>query len=140
MELDNDDDDYAGNVNIGENTRSIADNTSIAIIAVDVSQTSSIANVPSTISSPIASSSRATYLGGASQNENDFTNEASSSRSNLPPLRKWTRDHSFELIIGDAAAVSKQEEPPWMCACTVVFYHRKNLKRLKKPFLILIGF
>ena len=44
------------------------------------------------------------HLGEASQNEQDFTNGASSSRSNLPPQRKWTRDHPFEVIIGDAAA------------------------------------
>ena len=116
VELDSDDDDYAKNVNIGGNIPSIANNTSIA------------------------RSSRSIYLGGASQNEYDFTNEASSSRSNLPPLRKWTRDHSFELIIGDAAAVSKQEEQPWMNVCTAVFYHRKNPKRLKKLFLTLTGF
>ena len=28
--------------------------------------------------------------------------ELSSSRSNLPPQRKWTKSHPFELIIGDA--------------------------------------
>ena len=28
--------------------------------------------------------------------------EISSSRSNLPPQRKWTKSHPFELIIGDA--------------------------------------
>ena len=49
-------------------------------------------------------------LGGASQSHRLFTNqeipikdqEASSSRSNLPSQRKWTKNHHFELIIGDA--------------------------------------
>ena len=30
------------------------------------------------------------------------TEISSSSRSNLPPQRKWTKSHPFELIIGDA--------------------------------------
>ena len=30
------------------------------------------------------------------------TEISSSSRSNLPPQRKWTKSHLFELIIGDA--------------------------------------
>ena len=49
-------------------------------------------------------------LGGASQSRRSFINkesppndqEASSSKSNLPPQRKWTKSHPFELIIGDA--------------------------------------
>ena len=49
-------------------------------------------------------------LGGASQSQRSFTNqeiplddqEASSSSFNLPPQRKWTKSHPFELIIGDA--------------------------------------
>ena len=49
-------------------------------------------------------------LGGASQSHRSLTNqespindqEASSSRSNLPSQRKWTKSHPFELIIGDA--------------------------------------
>ena len=56
------------------------------------------------------SSSRSINLGGASQSQRSLTNqespindqEASSSRSNLPPQRKWTKSHPFELIIGDA--------------------------------------
>ena len=44
-------------------------------------------------------------LGGAFQHGNlNFNNEATSSRQSLPPQRKWTRDHPFELIIGDANA------------------------------------
>ena len=49
-------------------------------------------------------------LGGASQNQRSITiqeihlddQEASTSRSNIPPQRKWTKSHPFELIIGDA--------------------------------------
>ena len=56
------------------------------------------------------SSSRSMNLGGASQSHRYLSNqespinyqEASSSRSNLPSQRKWTKSHPFELIIGDA--------------------------------------
>ena len=54
-----------------------------------------------------ANSSRATQLGGASINQDFYRNandQGSSSRSNLPPQRKWTKNHPFELIIGDATA------------------------------------
>ena len=44
-------------------------------------------------------------LGGAFQHGNlNSNNEATSSRQSHPPQRKWTRDHPFELIIGDANA------------------------------------
>ncbi|XP_063948047.1 uncharacterized protein LOC135152146 [Daucus carota subsp. sativus] len=44
-------------------------------------------------------------LGGAFQHGNlNYNNEATSSRQSFPPQRKWTRDHPFELIIGDANA------------------------------------
>ena len=51
--------------------------------------------------------SRFTMTGGASQDHNhdqNSHNEASSSRRNLPPQIKWTRDHPPENIIGDATA------------------------------------
>ena len=46
-------------------------------------------------------------LGGASQSQRSFTNqeillddqEASSSRSNLPPQRKWTKIHPLNLLL-----------------------------------------
>ncbi|KAL8132390.1 hypothetical protein AgCh_008039 [Apium graveolens] len=45
---------------------------------------------------------------GVSHNQNSVThqdnNEASSSRANLPQQRKRTKDHPFELIIGDASS------------------------------------
>ena len=49
-------------------------------------------------------------LGGSSQSQRSFTNqeipsddqEAFSSSFNLPPQRKWTKSHPFELIIGDS--------------------------------------
>ena len=49
-------------------------------------------------------------LWGTSHSQRSFTNqeipiddqEASSSRSNLPPQIKWTKSHPFEFIIGDA--------------------------------------
>ena len=58
------------------------------------------------------SSIRTMNLGGASLGQISISNqeiplneqEASSSRSNLPPQRKWTRSHPFELIIGDAGS------------------------------------
>ena len=67
---------------------------------------------PSTTKSSIRnlnSFSRSMNLGGAYQIQRSFTNqeiplddqEASSSRSNLPPQRKWTKSLPFELIIGD---------------------------------------
>ena len=48
-------------------------------------------------------------LGRASQSHRSLSyqecpindQEASSSRSNLPPQKKWTKSHPFELIIGD---------------------------------------
>jgi len=60
-----------------------------------------------TESSPL-SNQRLTNSGGVSHNQNSVThqdnNEASSSRANLPQQRKWTKDHPFELIIGDASS------------------------------------
>ena len=60
---------------------------------------------PSAISGP-------THSGGVSHSQHSITiltdqhqrNEATSSRTNLPPQRKWTKDHPFELIIGDSNA------------------------------------
>ena len=54
--------------------------------------------------------SRSMNLGGTSHSQRSFTNQeipindqkASSSRSNLPPQRKWNKSHPFELIIEDA--------------------------------------
>ena len=58
-------------------------------------------------SSPF-SNQRSTNSGGVSNNQNSIThqdnNEASSSRANLPQQRKWTKDHPFELIIGDVSS------------------------------------
>ena len=59
------------------------------------------------------SRSRSMGLGGVSHNisssiqdqnqdQNHEDDVSSSSRSNLPPQRKWTKSHPFELIIGDA--------------------------------------
>ena len=56
------------------------------------------------------STNRSMNLGGASLSQRSISNqeiplndqEASSSRSNLPLQRKWTKSHPFELIIGDA--------------------------------------
>ena len=64
------------------------------------------------------SSIRSMNLGGASQSQRSISNqeiplndqEASSSRSNLPPQRKWTKSHPFELIIGDAGRWCKTKE------------------------------
>ena len=104
IELESDDDDCVENINSGAVPSSTGNNLLNTRTAVDVTQSTSMANDLSNTSPSMASSSRSIHLGGASQNETDFTNEASSSRSNLPPQRKWTRDHPFELIIGDAAA------------------------------------
>ncbi|XP_063949970.1 uncharacterized protein LOC135152795 [Daucus carota subsp. sativus] len=104
IDIESDDDDCAEHLNSSEISSSIGNNVSSARTAVDVPQSTSMANDLSSTSSSMANSSRSRHLGGASQNESDFTNEASSSRSNLPPQKKWTRDHPFELIIGDAAA------------------------------------
>ena len=57
--------------------------------------------------------SRSMELGGVSHNistsiQDEYQDQiheteiSSSSRSNLPPQRKWTKSHPFELIIGDA--------------------------------------
>ncbi|XP_063941275.1 uncharacterized protein LOC135149479 [Daucus carota subsp. sativus] len=104
IELESDDDECVENINSGVIHPSIGNNLPNTRTTVDTTQSTSMANDLSNTSSSMASSSRSIHLGGASQNETDFTNEASSSRSNLPPQRKWTRDHPFELIIGDAAA------------------------------------
>ena len=51
------------------------------------------------------SSSISMELGGFSQDQHQDQNHenkiSSSSRSNMPPQRKWTKIHPFELIIGD---------------------------------------
>ena len=58
-------------------------------------------------STPI-SNQRSTNSGGVSSNQNSITHqdniEVSSSRANLPQPRKWTKDHPFELIIGDVSS------------------------------------
>ena len=56
--------------------------------------------------------SRSILSGGASHshhsnhdtNQHFHEDEATSSRSSLPPQRKWTKSHPFELIIGDVSA------------------------------------
>ena len=69
--------------------------------------------IPSTDNSTIIhlySSNRSMNLSGASQSQRSVSNhrfplndqEASSSKSNLPPQRKWTKSHPFDLIIEDA--------------------------------------
>ncbi|KAL8147831.1 hypothetical protein AgCh_005231 [Apium graveolens] len=57
---------------------------------------------------------------GVSSNQNCVThqdnNEASSSRANLPQQKKWTKDHPFELIIGDASSrVQRRKETQDEC-------------------------
>ena len=46
--------------------------------------------------------------GGVSSSQHSVThhdnNEVTSSRANLPPQRKWTKSHPFELIIGDVTS------------------------------------
>ena len=39
----------------------------------------------------------------SNQHDGQQEYEATSSRSTLPPARRWTKDHPFDLIIGDAS-------------------------------------
>ena len=79
-------------------------------ISVDRHTSTDNPSTDNSSSGNLNSFSRSMNLGGASQSHRSFTNqeipsddqEASSSRSNLPPQRKWTKSHPFELIIGDA--------------------------------------
>ena len=127
-------------MNSGAFPPSIGNNLPNTRTAVDVTQSTSMANDLSNTSSSMAGNSRSIHLGGASQNETDFTNEASSSRSNLPPQRKWTRDHPFELIIGDAAAGVKTRRATMDECLYSSFLPQEEPKKVEEPFLILTGF
>ena len=76
------------------------------------------------------SSQRSTNSGGVSSNQNSVTHqdnyEASSSRANLPQQRKWTRDHPFELIIGDASQQCKLGKQLKKNVYTTTFSPRKS--------------
>ena len=91
---------------------SSVDNTHPSIYSILVDRPTSTDN-PSTnksYSGNLISFSRSMNLKEVSQSQRSFTNqetpiddqEASSSRSNLPPQRKWIKSHPFELIIRDA--------------------------------------
>ena len=92
--------------------------------------------------------SRSMNLGGASHSHRSLPNqecpindqEASSSRSNLPPQRKWTKSHPFELIIGDAGNGVKTRKLLKMNVFTSASFLRKKQKNWKKHFRMLIGF
>ncbi|KAL8156757.1 hypothetical protein AgCh_001747 [Apium graveolens] len=51
---------------------------------------------------------RISNSGGVSTNQHSISHhdntEATSSRANIPPQRKWTKNHHFERIIGDATS------------------------------------
>ena len=92
---------------------------------------------------------RSMNLGGTSQSQRSFTNqeiprndqEASSSRSNLPPQRKWTKSHPFKLIIGDAGdGVKTRCATQNECLYIIFFFSKKGQRRLRKHFKILTGF
>ena len=63
--------------------------------------TSSVDRTPSSLQ-------RTNNSGGVSTNQHSVSHhdntEATSSRVYLPPQRKWTKNHPFELIIGDASS------------------------------------
>ena len=112
-----DSDDLIRTTNADGNELSVDNNLSTAnVSSVDNSISTSIDNSSSTNNPSTTnqtSSLRFMHLEGALQNnraEQDFDNEAISSRSNLPPQRKWTRDHPFKLIIGDAAVGVKTKK------------------------------
>ncbi|KAL8148711.1 hypothetical protein AgCh_005900 [Apium graveolens] len=88
--------------------------------------------------SPI-SSQRFTNSGGVSNNQNSVThqdnNEASSSRANLPQQRKWTKDHPFELIIGDVSSrVQTRRATQKECLYTS-FLSMKEPKKVEEALL-----
>lgn len=78
-----------------------------------------------------------TISGGASQlgtSNDDQSREITSSRLDLPPQRKWTRSHPYELIIGDVSAGVKTRRATHEECLYSTFYLKWNLKRLKKLF------
>ncbi|KAL8125113.1 hypothetical protein AgCh_012695 [Apium graveolens] len=70
-------------------------------LSTDNQVTSSVDRTPNSFQ-------RINNSGGVSTNQHSISyhdnTEATSSRANLPPQRKWTKDHPFELIIGDATS------------------------------------
>ena len=79
IELESDDDDCVENINSGAVPSSTGNNLLNTRTAVDVTQSTSMANDLSNTSPSMASSSRSIHSRGASQNKTYFTNEASSS-------------------------------------------------------------
>ncbi|KAL8088888.1 hypothetical protein AgCh_038594 [Apium graveolens] len=62
-------------------------------------------------------------------------NDASSSRAILPQQRKWTRDHPFELIIGDASSrVQTRKETQEECLYSS-FLSKEEPKRVEEALL-----
>ena len=82
------------------------------VASVDYQQRASVDNVQGTCVDAIqdASVDKTINSGGVSQGNKatssltDHNHEARSSRSNLPPQRKWTKSHPFELIIGETSS------------------------------------
>ncbi|KAL8132679.1 hypothetical protein AgCh_008240 [Apium graveolens] len=77
--------------------------------------------------------------GGVSNNQNSVThqdnNEASSSRANLPQQRKWTKDHSFELIIGDVSSRVQTRRATQEECLYSSFLSKKEPKKVEEALL-----
>ena len=82
-------------------------NPSMDKISVDSHTSTDNPSTDISTSRNLNSFSRSMNLGGVSQSHRTLSNqkclindqEASSSRSNLPPQRKWTKSHPFELLL-----------------------------------------
>ena len=109
---------------------------------LSVDRNTSTDNAPTDKSSSknLNSFSSSMNLGGASQSQRSFKNqesppndqEASSSRSNIPPQMKWTKSHPFELIIGDVGDGVKTRSATKNECLYINFLFQEEPKKVEK--------
>ena len=148
VESDEEDNSYGKSVSVDVIPSMDNPHPSMDNLSFDKNISTGNASIDKSSSRNLNSFSRSMNLGGASQSQRSFTNkenplndqEAFSSRSNLPPQRKWTKSHPFELIIGDAGDGIKTRSATQMNVYTTAFFLKKSQRRLRKHFMMLIEF
>ena len=111
-------------------------------LSVDIHTSTNNQSTDKSSSRNLNSFSRSMNLGGASQSQRSFSNqeipindqEASSSRSNIPPQRKWSKSHPSELIIGDAGDGVKTRNATQNECLYIIFLSQEEPKKVEEEF------
>ncbi|KAL8157708.1 hypothetical protein AgCh_002420 [Apium graveolens] len=82
---------------------------------------------------------RISNSGGVSTNQHSISHhdntEATSSRANLPPQKKWTKNHPFELIIGDVTSKGQTKRATQDECLYSRFLSQEEPKRVEEALL-----